>query len=352
MNALTRYRDNDAVASVLGEDLFRAGVVTRVKRVRTARLELADETARAGIHDLPVTSELERAWPRMGIAERRAVVRRVIDCALVAPGSKLHLDERVTICPAGTGPREVPRTNGPLMPMRGYRRRRGWIDHGHPLAQRRWWTRARLKRELREFLADKRTWPTRDEFWTAGKGTLHRQVVIQAGEAAWAHHFGFPLQEKPLREPWSEHRIRAALTLYLRGKRTWPTYQEFNRDGLGALRQAICLRGSFVPWAEEFGVGYRSQDVAGRARYWTDPRIREHLTQFCVGRTTFPTANEFDRAGEARLRAAIAKYHGPDWWADELELPRAWAVRRATANSSGASRGAKQSFGDTDRPGS
>jgi hypothetical protein len=42
---------------------------------------------------------------------RRDVIARVVDCVFVAPG-RLHLERRVTVCPAGTGPRDRPHQGG------------------------------------------------------------------------------------------------------------------------------------------------------------------------------------------------------------------------------------------------
>ena len=102
--ALTRYRDSDRVLDALGEHAYVAGVAARNQRVRTARLKLAAVRDAHSIHTLPPTAELERRWTTLNDDQRREVIAQVIDCVFVRPG-QLHVEERVTVCRAGTAPR-------------------------------------------------------------------------------------------------------------------------------------------------------------------------------------------------------------------------------------------------------
>ena len=64
-------------------------------------------------------------------------------------------------------------------------------------------------------------------------------------------------------------------------------------------------------------------------RRWTDERIREELAAFCSGRTRWPSAAEFRRAGRSDLYVAASRYGGIGFWAAELGFPP--VERRRTA---------------------
>lgn len=106
--ALTRYRDNDHVARMLGKEAFARGIDARRARLADANLDVADARARARLHDLPAAAVLRDTLPGMSIDERRRVVAKVIDVVFVAAGHGAAA-QRVTICPAGTAPRALPR---------------------------------------------------------------------------------------------------------------------------------------------------------------------------------------------------------------------------------------------------
>ena len=53
-------------------------------------------------------------------------------------------------------------------------------------------------------------------------------------------------------------------------------------------------------------------------RRWTQERIRAELTQFCSGRTQWPSASDFKRAGRGDLYVAASRYGGIAFWATEL----------------------------------
>ena len=56
----------------------------------------------------------------------------------------------------------------------------------------------------------------------------------------------------------------------------------------------------------------------GRARKWTDARIRSELEAFCAANGHWPRASEFRRAGRSDLYLAASRYGGIDHWAAEL----------------------------------
>jgi hypothetical protein len=99
--ALTRYRDSDQVLGILGEDAYAAGLAARNERLRKARLQVAALRDAHFIYTLPPIAELQRDWIGMDDHERRELIARVIDCVFVAAG-RLQIEERVTICRAGT----------------------------------------------------------------------------------------------------------------------------------------------------------------------------------------------------------------------------------------------------------
>jgi hypothetical protein len=58
-------------------------------------------------------------------------------------------------------------------------------------------------------------------------------------------------------------------------------------------------------------------------RTWTSERIRSELVSFCAARRSWPSAEEFKRAGRGPLYVAASRYGGIAFWAAELGLERA-----------------------------
>ena len=247
--ALTRYRDSDRVLDTLGEHAYVAGLAARNERVRTARLKLAAVRDAHSIHTLPPTAKLERRWSTLNDDQRREVIAQVIDCVFVRPG-QLHVEERVTVCRAGTAPR---------LPRRGSYKggeARPFIPHArHRLPTLRPWPTRRIERELADYLHGQRAWPTAAQFAAAGRRRLYDQIVRHAGVACWAHHFGLPiLFAVRSRDGWTDARIRAGLALYLRRKRRFPTQEQFETDGLGSLHNALRQSGGVQRWSAELAM--------------------------------------------------------------------------------------------------
>jgi DNA invertase Pin-like site-specific DNA recombinase len=257
--ALTRYRDSDKVLSVFGADAYLAGVATRAERVRTARLKLAALRDAHFIYTLPANSELERQWIGRTDGNRRALIANVIDCVFVSRGH-LPIEERVTICRIGTAP-TLPRTGA----VKGAQARRFVPEARHRWPIPKLWPTDRIERELADCLRGQRVWPTPGQFAADGRRRLHEQIVRHAGVKCWAHHVGLPIvHPPPSRELWTESRIRMALELYLRRKRSWPTHAQFQADGLTGLHTAIGKAGGAQRWSAEFSMELRPQQ---RRRY-------------------------------------------------------------------------------------
>jgi hypothetical protein len=244
--ALTRYRDSDRVLDALGEHAYVAGVAARSERVRTARLNVAAVRDAHAIHTLPPTADLEGRWVAFDDEQRRGVIAQVIDCVFVRPG-QLHIEERVTVCRAGTAP-SLPRQGS----YKGGEARPFVAQARHRLPAMRPWPTGRIERELAEYLHGQRVWPTAAQFAAAGRRRLYDQVVRHAGIACWAYHFGVPtLFPVRSRDGWTDARIRAGLDLYLRRKRRFPTQEQFVNDGLGGLQNALRQTGGVQRWSTE-----------------------------------------------------------------------------------------------------
>jgi DNA invertase Pin-like site-specific DNA recombinase len=250
--SLARYRDSDRILDTLGMDAYLAGVAARSERARDARLQLAAVRDTYALHALPATRDLERQWPALTDPERRAWIAQVIDCVFVSAG-ELHIEDRVIVCRAGTAPK-LPRRG----PYRGGEARPFTPSARHRLPLPKPWPTARIERELADYLRGQRVWPTPAQFAAAGHRRLHDQVVRHSCVTCWAHHFGLPiLFEVRSREAWTDARIRAALQLYLRRKRSFPSQHEFERDGLGGLHHAMRQTGGVRRWSAEFPLPLR-----------------------------------------------------------------------------------------------
>jgi DNA invertase Pin-like site-specific DNA recombinase len=129
--ALARYRDNDRIAALVGEQHFLEGLAVRQERVREANLDLLDLQTHAGIHDLPSVDEVRRLLTEAPRDERRQLIRQVIDVVFVWPGHG-PAAQRVTVCPAGSAPRLLPRQGDRGRINRPINPRRGWINPRRP----------------------------------------------------------------------------------------------------------------------------------------------------------------------------------------------------------------------------
>lgn len=120
---------------------------------------------------------------------------------------------------------------------------------------------------------------------------------------------------------WTDDRIRDELQRFLADRTEWPTYREFQRSGLKALRDAITHAGGAEHWARQMGVRF-VRHSPGYAPVWTEERIRQELAGYLNGRTVWPSRAQFERDGLTALRNAVNRTGGPDHWAAEFGLTR------------------------------
>jgi hypothetical protein len=185
------------------------------------------------------------------------------------------------------------------------------------------WTDERIRDELHRFLADRFEWPTYREFQRSGFRRL-RDAVTQAGGAErWARDLGVRFVRHPPGYPpvWTDERIYRDLQSYLKGRSVWPSREEFERDGLTALRNAVNRTGGPDRWGSEFGLP-RQNRLSGMRRGWTTELIEAELTELIGDSPMWPTRREFDEAGLAGLLSAIYAREGPDYWAKRLNVQR------------------------------
>jgi hypothetical protein len=316
---LAAYRDSDRVLAALGDEAYAAGLAARVRRVRTASLALADARTRRGLHELPAAAVIEANWPGMDVAERREIIRRVIDCVFVAPGQRRY-DERIWVCPTGTAPKNLPGRGTKQPPLRRHEPRRTWVPARDMSERPRRWSRARLERELRAFINGRAYFPAADSFQAAGRSRLYRQMQLQGGAKRWSQELGLP--RRSYSPSWPDEKVRAELARYLAGKTEWPTSRQFLVDGESTLRGAVSATGGVRRWADEFDMPRASRRHNGPLRYWTEARVREQLTRLCHGRTTFPSRKDFQHAGLGGLHQILQREHTINAWAREFGLPR------------------------------
>jgi DNA invertase Pin-like site-specific DNA recombinase len=328
---LAAYRDSPRLLHILGEADFAAGLHVRADRARHARAHFAAERARHRVHGLPPIDVLELRWPTMTTEARREIVAAALDCVFVKPG-RLAIEERVIICPRGTGPARLPRPGDRGTGARPYTPpKRLNTATAHRSAYL--WSRTRIQRELRAFLRDHDRWPSRQAFHDAGHTRLYLNIVLGDGEHYWALRCKRPLDDQHAHAPWTEQRIHDTLALYLADKPRWPTYAEFSRDGMRSLRQAIITTGGVANWQPRF------PDIAPvqrrpRLRGWDDDRVRAELAHALQGRDIFPTRQDFIARHHEQLYGALIRHGGVTRWATEFELPTARErPRKLTSNA-------------------
>ena len=295
---LTAYRDSPRLQSVLDEDTFAAGLAVRSRRVRRALLDLAAARARHDAHELAPADEFEALWPTMDLRARHDVIRRVVDCVIVARG-KRHVRDRVTVFPIGCGPADLPRRGDKHSPLR----RLEALHHDPAAAGRsepRPWSHTRLLRELHALSRTAHSGRQWRRSWTPDACACTSRSCSRAarlgGPASSACRYAAPPAPLELRR---RAHPRCARDLPCRHDR-WPTRRQFERDGMGALRVAINRTGGVDRWIDEFGLP-RPHRHKGQTKYWTDERIRTELTALCVSRTVFPSRRELQRAGLAGM---------------------------------------------------
>lgn len=155
--------------------------------------------------------------------------------------------------------------------------------------------------------------------------------MLGEGERWWAYRFGLAVPDGIARAPWTDERIRRLLDLYLARKTTWPSYGQFERDGMYALRQAIIASGGVKRWSAEFpSVGPVQKRSA--CAPWSAARIRAELPALLT-HGVFPARRAFIQADQESLYNAICTHGGIAHWAHTFGLPTADEARRAARNA-------------------
>jgi hypothetical protein len=202
------------------------------------------------------------------------------------------------------------------------------------------WTEGRIRRELAEFVEGATEWPSYRDFQRDGRQRLRDQVTRYGGARLWAERLGL---EYPERRPgyaarWTEARVRAGLSEFLRGCERWPTRLEFEAAGRKPLRDAVGRLGGVEHWAVEFGLPLASMR-SGSIRWWTPERIELELRNALAGSDTWPSRRELQRRGKPGLAGAVYHHGGAGYWARRLgirrevrqvghEGPRVWTTER------------------------
>jgi DNA invertase Pin-like site-specific DNA recombinase len=326
---LATYRDSVQVLDSLGPVRFAQGLDRRCRQIERLRGRLAQCAARRQRPALPSVGELERMWPKLTLQQRREVIVQAIDCVFVARGH-LPVEQRTHICWRGDAPLELPHSGFghyevvPFDLEAAAARRRPWR------ARERRWSVTRIERELRRFLGRDRAWPRFEAFVTAGRRSLHDQVMRQGGVKYWAERLGVDITPARREMPaWDEARVRAELSLFLRDKTEFPKRREFDRAGRSTLAQKVGVFGGKRRWAREFGLACNDRR-GGMPRKWTPQRTRAALAAFLDGRAEWPGSREFEAAGLSGLHSSIYRYEGPGFWAAEfgLDYPPPSSVQR------------------------
>jgi hypothetical protein len=198
--------------------------------------------------------------------------------------------------------------------------------------ERRWMTRrpdqrrwddVRIRTELARFLAGRDEWPSYREFQRAGRRALRDEITRAGGTVRWAAEMGVRhVEHRPGYAPiWTEERVRTDLAGYVAGRAVWPSRQEFERDGLTALRTAITRTGGPDRWAAELGLA-RPDRLSGIRRGWTPEVIEAQLTRLIGDATTWPSVRAFERAGLGSMLSSIYRHEGPAYWAQRMNVDK------------------------------
>lgn len=181
------------------------------------------------------------------------------------------------------------------------------------------WSDDRLRCELEEFLRSYPEWPSYREFQRRGRRHLRDMVTRCGGARLWARRLGlrYPNRRPGYAVRWTEERIRAELSMFLRGRTVWPPRTEFEEAGRKPLRDAVGRTGGPRRWAGEFELRIPNER-SGSKRVWTEERIERELRRFFRGRSEWPTRSEFKAAGFGSLATVVNVRGGADRWARRL----------------------------------
>ncbi len=226
-------------------------------------------------------------------------------------------------------------------------REMGLPEGERPSGGVRQWTDEAIRATLTEFLGERSTWPSNQEFDAAGLHGFREALRHYGGPKRWSAEMGVTwtpratfskpprrsqLTESPARSRewprWNERTIAAELTAFVAGRSEWPRHAEFVEAGHKGLYRAVLRHGGAASWAQRIGVAWLKRR-GGTPPYWTEERVRERLERLLHGRVDWPSPAEFAAAGEAELLNAVRRRGGVKRWADEVGVPY---VRRANGS--------------------
>jgi Recombinase zinc beta ribbon domain/Recombinase len=92
----------------------------------------------------------------------------------------------------------------------------------------------------------------------------------------------------------TDEHIRAALTVLLSGRSSWPTHRELSAAGYAGLYAAMARRGRRA-WEAEFGYADRP-GIAGDTR-WSESNVLVALSELTRERETYPSRAQFQVCG-------------------------------------------------------
>ncbi|MCW2994134.1 MAG: hypothetical protein JWQ18_1629 [Conexibacter sp.] len=318
---LVRYRDNDRLLEVLDEDQYLAGLAVRAEAAREATGELQYlRSASAGVDAIRLRG-VERRWPTMDLAERRAALACVFDAIFLDP-HRGAVEDRVWICERGEAPSALPVPGRPRSPRafafptaaRKLSRQRRRIM----AARRHGWDDTEIERRLKAFINGRDVFPTPQQLIGAGERRLYDHVELRGGGPLWASRLGVSFDQgkraKLLR--WTEDRVRNELSAFLADRDQWPTLAEFHACGKTQLWRAVGRLGGIELWADRFGLpmsNFRGPHLA-----WSEERIETELRRLIAGRTAWPRRREFSAAGLDGCYAALWRGAGVPAWAKRM----------------------------------
>jgi hypothetical protein len=186
------------------------------------------------------------------------------------------------------------------------------------------WTEQRIRRDLSDYLSGRGQWPSRGQFERDGRTALRNAINRTGGPDRWAAEFGVARTDRlsGVRRGWTQEAIEAELRKLIGRDTVWPSRREFEQAGLYSMLISIYRHEGPGFWAERMGVERRPSVAKGRAKSWTEDRIRSELEPFCAERQVWPTEREFIDSGKHALYAAASRNGGVARWAAELGLPR------------------------------
>ena len=166
---------------------FLAGLAEEYERVASTVEDLSALTQAGGTIPLRLTASQERALTALRIQGRQEFTRRDYEAAArvgrsTAGNDLRQLAAHAILVPRGSGAG----TRYSFSGAAGPRAEGGAGRRGRPAK----WTETRIEQELRQFVADRSTWPSPKEFRQAGRGPLYAAASKRGGIARWRRIVG------------------------------------------------------------------------------------------------------------------------------------------------------------------